>query len=243
MTEEFEYEVQSFWETPVVKIHNNKAEEFNARLAQIIRQKEKEITSKGKPTPVGGLTEGISAHWMEYNVLKWDYPECQRLKDMVLEGFQVFLNAAKLNDKPGMEIVGISCWANIIKPGQAIQVHHHDPSFCSVHYTVTTGMEGGKIVDPVDSDSGETIYFRPGFMDRSHGGVANGVVSPWDDDWRIRTTPKPGRLTFFPSYVRHEVRPNHGTSDRISIAMDIFVKRNNAMMHFGGPRWFVPGKD
>ena len=229
---------ENWWDTPIVKIRNEDPSGFNQRLTQIILEKEKEITAKGNSTTVAGLTKGLTTHWMEYNVLNWDFPECRELRKMVLFGYQEFLKAANFDKKPGMEIVGISCWANVLRPGEAIQVHHHDPSFASAHYMVKTGMETGESLESIDS--GETIYFRPGFMDRSHGGKANGMVSPWDDDWRICSKPNPGGMTFFPSYVRHEVRPNLGTSERISIAMDIFVKAQNAMIYFGGPRWYVP---
>lgn len=206
-------------------------------MAQIIRDKEREILKKGRATKVAGLEDGLTAHWLEYNVLNWNFSECHELRRIALRGFQSFLHAAKLQDQPGMEISGISCWANILRPGQALQVHHHDPAFASAHYTVTTGFEQ----DDRPEDSGHTVYFRPGFMERSHGGKQNGWVSPWDDDWKISSKPQAGKMIFFPSYVRHEVRPNLGTSERISIAMDFFVKKQDAMIYFNGQRWYVPG--
>ncbi len=232
------YEFENWWSTPIVKFHNQNSDEFNKSLAEIILLKEKEIVGKGNPTKVAGLSEGLTAHWMEYNVLNWDYPECRELRKIILAGFKAFIIACKLDKKPGMEIAGISCWANILRPGEGLQVHHHDPSFVSTHYTVKTGLEEGVSLESLDS--GETVYFRPGFMDRSHGGEANGMVSPWDDNWIISSKPKPGRMTFFPSYVRHEVRPNLGSAERISIAMDFFIKAQNPMIYFGGPRWYVP---
>jgi hypothetical protein len=137
-----------------------------------------------------------------------------------------------------MEIQGISCWANNLRTGQYQLVHHHDPAFVSAHYTVSSGNEGESLAP--SSDSGHTVYFRPGFMDRSHGGKQNGSVSPWDDGWQISRPAKAGQMIVFPSYVRHEVRPHFGRGERISIAMDFFVKRQEALIYFGGPRWFVP---
>ena len=46
--------------------------------------------------------------------------------------------------------------------------------------------------------------------------------------WPIIDRPQTGCRTF-------------GTRERISIAMDIFVKKQELPMYFGGPRWFVPG--
>jgi uncharacterized protein (TIGR02466 family) len=240
MTLDNNYNIQSWWQTPVVKFERPNAKDFNASLKKIILEKEQEIVGKGMPTKVAGLEDGLTAHWLEYNVLNWDFPECRELRCMALNGFDAFLHAAGMTDDSSMEIVGISCWANILRAGQALDVHHHDPAFVSAHYTVATGFENEK---PMTPDSGSTVYFRPGFMDRSHGGTQNGWVSPWDDDWRITSSPVAGKMILFPSYVRHEVRPNLGSSERISIAMDFFVRKQGALMYFGGPRWFVPKKE
>jgi hypothetical protein len=69
-------------------------------------------------------------------------------------------------------------------------------------------------------------------MNRSHGGEAVGFTSPWDLDWRLTAEPMEGKLFIYPSYVRHEVRPNLGSRERISIAMDVYVKRQNALISF-----------
>ncbi len=231
----------AWWPTSILTIEQRDARELNAGLHRIILEKEREIVKKGKPIPVAGLDDGLSTLWLEYNVLNWDHAECRELRNLVMEGYHEFVKLVGLADDPGMEIVGISCWANILRPGQSLTLHHHDPAFASAHYTVSTGWEEGVLVN--SPEAGHTIYYRPGFMDRSHGGKANGVGSPWDDDWRISRPPKPGNMIFFPSYLRHEVRPNVGTQERISIAMDIFVKKQELPMYFGGPRWFVPGDD
>jgi uncharacterized protein (TIGR02466 family) len=229
----------NWWPTPILTIEQKSAEEMNAGLYKIILEKEREIVSKAtKSIKVAGLDEGLSTLWLEYNVLNWNYPEGAALRALVVEGFAEFMKQLGMQDDPGVEVMGISCWANILRPGQALTFHHHDPAFASAHYTVTTGYEEGVLAN--SPEAGHTIYYRPGFADRSHGGKANGIASPWDDDWRIARQPKPGNMIFFPSYVRHEVRPNFGTKERVSLAMDIFVKKQELPMYFGGPRWFTP---
>lgn len=228
----------AWWPTPVLTLEQRDARELNAGLARIILEQERRIVATGKPTKVAGLDDGLTTRWLEYNVLNWDYPECRTLRSLVLEGFGEFARLLGRQGDPGLKISGISCWANILRPGQALTLHHHDPAFASAHYTVATGSEEGVLVD--SADAGHTVYYRPGFADRSHGGQANGAASPWDDDWRISRPPKPGNMIFFPSYLRHEVRPNFGSGERISIAMDIFVKQQELPMYFGGVRWFVP---
>lgn len=236
-----EFKPMQWWPTSILVIEQKDARELNEGLHRIILEKEREIVKKGKPLKVAGLEDGLSTLWLEYNVLNWDFAECRELRSLVVEGYQEFLKLNGMADDPGMKITGISCWANILRPGQALTLHHHDPAFASAHYTVSTGWEEGVLVE--SQEAGHTIYYRPGFVDRSHGGKANGVASLWDDDWRISRPPRPGNMIFFPSYVRHEVRPNFGTKERVSIAMDIFVKKQELPMYFGGPRWFVPSDD
>jgi hypothetical protein len=229
-----------WWATPIVRLESCPDASFNAALARIVFEQEQLIVKQGQPSRVAGLDQGLTTHWQEYNVLNWDYPECRKLRQLVLDGYQSFIEFIGRKGDPGLEITGISCWANVLRAGQALQVHHHDPAFASAHYTVHPGHTEDDIAQ---GEAGNTVYFRPGFMDRSHGGKQNGAVSPWDADWRISRPPRAGSLVFFPSYVRHEVLPHHAKAPRISIALDIFVKEQELLMYFGGARWFVPGKN
>ena len=47
------------------------------------------------------------------------------------------------------------------------------------------------------------------------GGLSSGATE------RIR--PKSGRMVLFPAWVMHQVRPYHGTAERISIAFNLTV--------------------
>jgi len=235
-------EANMLWATPTMVIRYENAQEFNKGLARIILEKEREIISKGKPTKVAGIEEGLTAHWLEYNVLNWQYSEIDEFRRMVLSGLREYFKLIGNPDDPGMKIKGISCWANVLRFSQALDIHHHDPAFVSAHYTVQSGRDTS--IQNSESQNkrcgGETVYFRPGFIDRSQGGEAASFASPWDSDWRISAKPTEGALFLFPSYVRHEVRPNLGQKERISIAMDIFIEKQKSLIHFAPPRWFIP---
>jgi hypothetical protein len=230
------------WATPTMTVKIKNAEELNRRLVDIILEKEREIKANLKSTPVAGLTEGLTTHWLEYNVLRWDYPEIREFRKVVLSSLRDYLSLIGEADDPGLKIAGISCWANVLRDGESLAVHHHDPAYVSAHYQVQSGFNGEQngSKSAVGPDVGNTVYFRPGFLDRSHGGKAAGPTSLWDADWRISVPPMTGKLFFFPSYVRHEVRPYMGPSERISIAMDVFVKKQESPIYFGSSRWFVP---
>jgi hypothetical protein len=228
----------AFWPTPTLTVALEGAELFNARLATIILDEEKKIRARSSPTAVAGVADGLTSHWQNFNVLKWDYPEIGKFRQIVLTGLRQWMQMLGNSDEASMEVAGISCWANVLRYGERLTIHHHDPAFVSAHYTVQSGFEN---VDPAGFlDSGYTVYYRPGFADRSHGGDASMAPSPWDDDWAISRPASPGHLFFFPSFIRHEVRSYIGRTQRISIAMDVFLKRQSLPIHFAGPRWFVP---
>jgi hypothetical protein len=231
------------WPTPTLTLTIDQPEEFNGALAKIVFTEEQKIRQNTKATPVAGIDMGLTAHWLEFNVLNWPYPEIKMFRECVLKGVQEFFRVLGNDpDDPAMAIQGISCWANVLRKGEYLGIHHHDPAYVSAHYTVQTGFDPNEPRKDNTDGQGNTVYFRPGFMDRSHGGDAAGPTSPWDTDWQISTAPRPGRLFFFPSYVRHEVRPYFGDTCRISIAMDVFIKKQKLPIYFGGPRWFVPNK-
>jgi hypothetical protein len=224
-----------WWPTPILKVQHRDCDAFNRRLAEIILQKEREILASERPTTVAGVTEGLTAYWLRYNVLNWDYPECRTLRGLAVAGAREFIRLNGDPADPEYQITGISCWANVLRLGQSLDIHHHDPGYLSAHYTVQTGHDEK---DPPANDSGHTVYYRPGFIDRSQGDRTFGSL--WDADWRISVRPTVGNMTFFPSYVRHEVRSQLGRGERISIAMDIYIKKQDVPFYFAPPRWFVP---
>lgn len=227
---------EMWWPTPIVVVEPDDLATLNRRLADIVLAKEAEIIRNQTPTPIAGTATGLTAYWLTYNVLNWNHPECRTLASVVLRAYAEFLDLLGLADDPAYEISGISCWANVVRHGESLAIHHHDPGFVSAHYTVKSGYASD--VQP-GMEGGHTIYYRPGFIERSQGDSAFG--GPWDEDWRVSVPATEGRLTMFPSYVRHEVKAHLGDSERISIALDIYVKKQKQLpFYFGPPRWHVP---
>ena len=226
-----------WWTTPVLMLDNLDSEDFNAGLRRIILAKEDELVRSGSGEPVAGLEDGLTTRWRDYNVLNWEYPECRILRRIVMNGARDFIALVGNPDDPGLAILGIASWGNVLRHGQSLHIHHHDQAFMNAHYIVDSGhgpqeSQGG--------DSGHTVYYRPGFIERSHGERRGETRNPWDEGWRVSTPARPGALTFFPSYVRHEVRPHLGPMERISIAFDFYVRKQDPLIHFSGPMWFIP---
>jgi uncharacterized protein (TIGR02466 family) len=239
MTAELRVTPQTIWPTPVLSVEVCGAEDLNRGLARAILSRESAILA-GKATPVAGLNDGLTTHWMEYNVLNWDAPACVEFRGIALRGLREYFATFGNPDEPKYAIAGISCWANILRFGQSLEIHHHDPAFASAHYMVQCGAPEEGAGD--GARSGYTTYFRPGFIERTMGGEKAGPTSPWDGDWHLSEPPREGRLYIFPSYVRHEVRPNLSQTPRISIALDVYLRAQQAskLLLFAPPRWYRP---
>ena len=109
-------------------------------------------------------------------------------------------------------------WANINRSGDANEYHSHPGSYWSGTYYVD---DGGIDADP--ALGGELEFLDPRgpvpLMNAPHLRIAGNLSAGSTE--RIR--PKAGKLVMFPSWVFHQVRPYHGTAERISIAFNLTV--------------------
>jgi uncharacterized protein (TIGR02466 family) len=98
------------------------------------------------------------------------------------------------------------CWANINPPGTYHPTHNHPNNYLSGVYYVAVPETGSHLVfqDPRPV----MIMPRSGRLGRV---TANAAVSQ----------PQPGRMVVFPSWLRHHVPSNEGTTERISIAFNL----------------------
>lgn len=87
------------------------------------------------------------------------------------------------------------CWANVLRNGQSIGSHNHG---CHSYSYLS-----GHFV--IAAEGTGTYYQNP--TDLSHHREEN----------------KPGRLTFFPSYLRHWTDDYIGPAERITIAFDFYI--------------------
>src|SRR2546426_3288033 len=115
---EIRAEPGQLWPTPTFTMRIADAETFNARLARIILEEEKKILATAKPTPVAGIDDGLTAHWLNFNVLNWEYPEIRELRRIVLAGLQQYWPLLPHVGGTEMDIAGISCWANVLRYGE-----------------------------------------------------------------------------------------------------------------------------
>ena len=142
------------------------------------------------------------------------FAEFVKLVETAARGVTRFLQV----DQYPMSITG--CWANINPPGAYHPMHHHPNNYLSGVYYVAVPETGSHILfqDP-----------RPGLIlppTAKLGRVtANAAISQT----------QPGRMVIFPSWLRHHVPSNEGTTERISIAFNLMF--TNFAETLAAPSW------
>src|SRR5262249_53430487 len=106
--------VVPLWPTPTLTVLPHDPRPIRRSLPRIILKQEARILGKSTPTEVAGITDGLSAHWLNFNVLHWDHPEIEEFRGLVLGGLRQWIALVGNPDDPGLAIAGISCWANVL---------------------------------------------------------------------------------------------------------------------------------
>ncbi|MCW3845765.1 2OG-Fe(II) oxygenase family protein [Sphingomonas sp. LB-2] len=146
------------------------------------------------------------------DMLDWGGPAAAKLADTAVKmakRMSVF--------GAGEPLWSVRMWANVSPPGALNMSHAHPGVLWAAVYYVAAGEagQGGELYleDPRFPVPQMTL---PGF--RAIG--ADGM--PQEVEHRI--APKRGDLILFPAWMRHGVRPYRGTGERISIAMNLYVR-------------------
>ena len=134
-------------------------------------------------------------------------PTCRRLKRRLDKEVRAFAEAAHL-DLGARKLRLDSLWINILKPGGAHTGHIHPHSVISGTIYVTTPPGAGqlKLEDP-----------RLPMMMAAPTRTAD--APEWAKTF-VYLTPRAGVAFLWESWLRHEVTPNQGKSDRISISFN-----------------------
>lgn len=163
-----------------------------------------------------GLDRSNVGGWhSKTDMLDWGGEAAAKLADLAVK------MAKRGSHFDGAEPVwSVRMWANVSPAGAVNMSHAHPGVLWSAVYYVATGGASGE-------DVGGELYFEdprfplpqmtwPGF--RAVG--ADGA--PQSAEHRI--APARGDLVLFPAWMRHGVRPHRGGGERISVAMNIYVR-------------------
>ncbi|MGK6321034.1 TIGR02466 family protein [Sphingomonas sp. DT-204] len=204
-------EFLGLFETPVLHGRVTDHEPLTAALAEAIRAR-KAADDKGiQRSNVGGWHSAT-------DMLQWGGPAARQLADTTIR-LAKRLSHFEERDPATVEW-SVRMWANVSPPGALNMSHAHPGVLWAASYYVDMGRDPGV-------DIGGEIYFEdprfpttlmtfPGFRMVGLDGAPQPV------ERRLAT--QAGDLVLFPAWVRHGVRPNEGSRDRISIAMNVYAK-------------------
>jgi uncharacterized protein (TIGR02466 family) len=141
------------------------------------------------------------------------FADFTKLVEMVAKSVAQYLQVEQFP----MMITG--CWANINPPGTYHPTHNHPNNYLSGVYYVASPETGSQILfqDP------RPVMIMP--RSKLSRVTANAAVSQ---------TPA-GRMVVFPSWLRHHVPSNEGTTERISIAFNLMF--TNFAETLAPPMW------
>lgn len=203
-------EMLGLFETPVLHGRVQDAEPMTVALEQAIHARRAEGDGLARSN-VGGWHSST-------DMLRWAGEPARQLADTAI---RMAKRLSHFEERTDDSLAwSVRMWANISPPGALNMSHAHPGVLWAAVYYVAMGAGPGE-------DVGGELYFEdprfpvplmtfPGF--RAIG--ADGAPQPVER----RLATERGDLVIFPGFVRHGVRPYTGTRERISIAMNIYVK-------------------
>ena len=188
-------------------------------LREFLLSKEEEVLSipEFNETAYGTYlgADSTTARSEYYNVLMWDNPQIDQLKDEISEFHNWYYQACTGNvPNHGIRVGG---WMNIMRKGDRIKKHVHGygaKTYLSGHFTVSC-------------EDTKTVYVNP--------------YEHWDEEFIMRDMIKydyhhsekvyapdnvVGKITLFPNYVPHFTTEHTGDDLRITVAFDIMPLLN-----------------
>lgn len=135
--------------------------------------------------------------------------ELSEVNQFVVNSCKDVLSATRIENKDSLIITG--AWGNISGPGSSHHKHTHPNNYLSCVYYVATG-EGCNTINFYDPRE-QIGLIRPEVLERTI-----------DNAEDISLQVEPGDLVVFPHWLRHNVSPNTGEIERVSIAYNLMFK-------------------
>lgn len=169
-------------------------------LAQMFLDCEPQMLKELKPTDDGGTGLGpnsLTSRYLSYNPLTWTHSEeIMNLREKIYTLYLEFHKTLKIDRQP----MYVQCWANIVRPGQKINLHLHDIS----EYSYLSG----NIL--LQGEPSKILYHNP--------------QNPITHSEPHSILQHPGQITIFQSCIPHEVAPYEGTEPRVSLSFDFLIR-------------------
>jgi uncharacterized protein (TIGR02466 family) len=149
------------------------------------------------------------------DMLDWGGPAAAKLADMTLRTVRRISHFEGCD--PAAVDWDVRMWANVSPSGALNMSHSHPGVLWAAVYYVAAGEEGrGGELYLEDPRFPLPVMTVPGFRVIGRDGKPQPVEH--------RIAPATGDIILFPAWIRHGVRPWHGSGERISIAMNITAR-------------------
>jgi len=177
-------------------------ENFNYKLAtKFFLKKEKELIKKFPAAYDGdtNLPNSVTARYTFYNLfsLKNVSKEIETIKKFIKKNVKELLLQSNINDLNDLWII---CWFNVLRKGEQIARHSHY-SLTKAHESFVSGHFC------VNAFNTNTFYKDIG------------------DTNELKVKNEIGQLSLFPSYISHWSDKHEGEEVRITIAFDVYFKK------------------
>lgn len=188
------------WGTPIYTADYPDGLACNDQLREMILQAE-------STDPEAALFGGINAIKSSQDLLRWDHPAIDWVRDRIGDAVAA-LTRAELGDAASEVTTGINAeaWAVVYRSGGSLRPHtHHDSVWSGVYYVAAGDTSG-------DSDAGYLQLLDP----RPAAVAVQATSGP------VRLRPLPGRMVAFPGWLPHSVQATADSdSQRICIAWNV----------------------
>ena len=186
-----------FWKSDKLNFDQKKSVSF-------LLKKEKEIINKYPATHDGGtgLTNGLTARYQFFNFLKFKSSALKGLQEHIIKNIRMCVN--KFN-KEGKNIptndLWIICWFNVLRKDEKIGQHKHRSLLDSEKSFLSGHLT-------IQAESTSTYYLS---VCENQG-------------WCIENIP--GEMIIFPTYLPHYTDTTLSKNPRISVAFDVYDRKD-----------------
>ena len=189
-------------------IQESQKEKDAQEIEHIISEGMIENIWQSTPTPFNGNSSSVNK-----NILNSYFNE---LRVFIEEHIQKYVEDVICPLNKSLEFYITQSWLNVNKPNTAHEVHVHNNSLISgVYYFTNDSLIRFRNPTPQHK---QVIHIEPDPTS----------LNLWNSFMRDHATliSKEKTLILFPSWLQHEVPINTSSSDRISIAFNVFVRGN-----------------
>jgi hypothetical protein len=170
----------------------------------------------------GGVSKSNVLGWQsDLNLHLWGGDPVLRLCQFALQRAQAYTHDT-VGGVPRYKWMA-QLWANLSPRGGSNQLHSHPGCYWAAVYYVDDGYGGSE--DP--ALAGELVFLDPRYpmIQMVNPELRYRPPGATPDHPEIWLRPRTGMMVFFPAWLSHLVRPYSGSGTRISIALNLSLRR------------------